>query len=232
MYIWAILEASHDPAGPPASSDYIEGEGGEGEPPGGQLLQVSQALQPVPVPYGEGPVDVARLAPAQLDAQAVHAHSHEVSIGHKPVNAAAAKSWEAEVTLRRTLRAQEGGRVAVVVSSPPTPHDDEALARQRPMLGDPGLQVTGLHLCLGIRGCLFRDVHNNPRHIHQHFQGDLVCGPSLGVEVEGCVHVCPYVLPHGQVVHSYEAVHRIVVRLHHRLLPEGLVSWPQALVIL
>jgi len=152
---------------------YIEGEGSEGEPPGGQLLQVSQALQPVPVPYGEGPVDVARLAPAQLDAQAVHAHSwsgwqqgiflvsilifchiklltHEVSIGHKPVNAAAAKSWEAEVTLRRTLRAQEGGRVSVVVSSPPTPHDDEALARQRPMLGDPGLQVTGLHLCLGM----------------------------------------------------------------------------------
>ena len=86
-YISAILNLSHHPARPPTAAPNLERKNSDSEPPGWELLQVSQALYPIPVPPGEGPVHVTLLGPAKLYAQGVHSNTNTASLAHQPVNA-------------------------------------------------------------------------------------------------------------------------------------------------
>jgi hypothetical protein len=86
-YISIISNLSDHPTRSPTATPNLERQNSDHEVPGWELLEVSQALYPVPVPPGEGPVHVTLLCPTQLYTQGVHSNTNTASLAHQPVNA-------------------------------------------------------------------------------------------------------------------------------------------------
>ena len=121
--------------------------------------------------------------------------------------------------------AEEGGGVRVPVAAAPAgPEQDQAGGRQRPVLGDPPADyparntVSPTHLSMSSASNLAarssaalseistttpgmstrRSSGIYPEHIHTlSLSAHLVCGPALGVELEGRVDVGTDVLAHS-----------------------------------